>query len=303
MHTPRSILRTLLAAALSMAAACSSVNPYEVNREALLLAQKNLAGDNSSAAARGAERLYAGRADEADKFRLQRYFALYLASMAHMQAAVKGPFLAEESGTPGIGSPRNSDVPHLVAAGYYAGLARDLAPKARGEKAAALGTKLLPADLEAVGVEAAGRRLDLYRMVALTRLGFSSTVQNEFDAWPELSKPESCDEILSQLALEKEIVPWVYYSLFRLTQAGDERIAYTFGAKSRIAAQRASSIASSSLSRSRSLAASSKRISLAECSISSRSFAISPRSRPLSHLSAGSASRRPRAVGRSATST
>ena len=236
MHTPRSILRTLLAAALAMAAACSSVNPYEVNREALVLAQKNLAAENSSAAARGAERLYAGRADEADKFRLQRYFALYLASMAHMQAAVKGPFLTEESGTPGIGSPRNSDVPHLVAAGYYAGLARDLAPKARGEKAADEGTKLLPADLEAVGVESAGRRLDLYRMVALTRLGFSSTVQNEFDAWPELSKPESCDEILSQLALEKEIVPWVYYSLFRLTQAGDERIAYTFGAKSRIAA-------------------------------------------------------------------
>lgn len=225
-----------LAALLALSAACSSVNPYEVNRDLLASAGKSLAAEDSAAAARTAEKLYAARAAEAGEYRLQRFHALALATQAHMQAAAKKPFLDSENAGAGIGAARLGDVPHLVAATYYASLAKDLAPGAKQDKLTVEGVKLLPPDLESVGVELAQKRLDLYRIVALSRLGFASTVRNEIDAWPELATPEKVDELIGELALEKEVVPWVYYTLFHAAAGGDDRVVYTFGAKARVAA-------------------------------------------------------------------
>jgi hypothetical protein len=78
--------------------------------------------------------------------------------------------------------------------------------------------------------------MDLIRLVALSRLGFATTTQNELESWGALHKADSCDEVIRRVGLEKEFVPWVYYTLFRYLKASDPQGAYRFGAKARLSA-------------------------------------------------------------------
>jgi hypothetical protein len=222
---------------LGWLAACSSINPYDKNRELLESSSASLAASNYAASAQAAERLYAGRAEEADQFELQRFYALYLAAGAHVRAAIHKPFLGVDSGA-GIGSAQNGDVAHLVAASYYVGLARDLSASAEKEKPVVEEVHLLPADMEALTVRNAQEKLELFRLVALSRLGFSATYQSELERWAALQKIEGCEETIGRVALEKELVPWVFYTLFRfMKDRNDADAAYIFGAKARVAAK------------------------------------------------------------------
>ncbi|HUR29029.1 MAG TPA: hypothetical protein VM509_12640 [Planctomycetota bacterium] len=225
----------VLAAAL---VACSSIDPYEKNRELLVAAAKNLAADKPALAAQEAEQLYAGRAGEAEQFRVQRYYALVLLTEAHVQAATHEPFLksGDSAPTSSIGAAHNSDVPHLVAATYYAGLAHDLAPSLAKAPAVVDGKKLLPPELEAVPIQDAQEKLELIRLVALSRLGFATTYQRELENRTALQQPKTCDELIARVGLEKELVPWIYYTLFQYLKNSKESAAYLFGAKARLAA-------------------------------------------------------------------
>lgn len=237
----RLLVRCAAALGLVVSAACTTINPYEKNRELLRSATKNLASENSALAAQDAERLYAGRAEQAGQFKLQRYYALYLLTEAHVQAAMHKPFLvsasnAGDAAQSTIGSLHNSDVPHLVAATYYAGLARDMAESVAGEKQVVEGTKLLPAELESISVHNAQVKLELIRLVALSRLGFATSYQREVENRLALMQAESCDELIARVGLEKELVPWLYYTLFQCLKDSKDSVAYLFGARARLMA-------------------------------------------------------------------
>ncbi len=227
-------LACLAALLLWSLAACSSVNPYEMNRELLSASSKQLSSDNAAAATGHAEQLVAGRAADGSEFRLQRFYALYLLTQAHVRGATHQSFLGGAGGKSSMGSSRNTDVAHLVAATYYAGLARDLAEGARSDRRIVQDTNLLPADLESVSVEDALLRVELIRLVALSRLGFVSTYQSELENRTELHQAESCDEALRRAGLEAELVPWLYYTVFSHLKDKNDIAAYTFGAKARV---------------------------------------------------------------------
>jgi len=233
------IQRSLAAVALAFVAACASVNPYDLNREELAAAEKSLSLGDAKAAAARAEALYAGRAGEADKYPLQRYFALYLTASAHMRAALGEPFLGHGAGqgSTSIGSAKATDVAHLVASMYYGALARELAPRAAKTNLVANEARQLPPALEEVGVETAGQRLQLMRLVACARLGFSSTINAELEGWPEMHTPEGADSLLARAKPDKELVPWIYYALFTHTRESSDTDAYLFGARARLLAE------------------------------------------------------------------
>lgn len=239
---PNSRRRFLLPLVAALACACDTVQPYVAERDLLAASQVKLAAGEYPAAAQGAERLYAGRAASGAQYDLQRYYALCLLADAHVQAAVHAPFLGQESGgahggsSAGLGSPRNGDVAHLVAATYYVALAKDLEQPAAKAKRVVEGTKLLPEAFEGVTVETAQDKLDLLRLIALARLGFASSYERDLDNWPQLVSVEGCAEILQRTRLERELVPWVHYTLFRYLKTRNDRDAYQFGANARLAA-------------------------------------------------------------------
>lgn len=237
MKLPTLLSRGAASLALVFAAACASVNPIDLNRDELAAADKSLASGEAKAAAKRAENLYAARAAEADEYVLQRFFALYLTTQAHVRAAQTQSFLGSDAGASSVGSARCTDVPHLVAALYYSSLARELAPKAAKAKPVVEGARQLPPALEEIGVDVAGQRLGLARLVAYARLGFLASIGTELDAWPELRGPEGADSVLAVAKPERELVPWVYYALFTHARLSSDTDAYMFGARARLLAE------------------------------------------------------------------
>lgn len=222
---------------LVFAAACASVNPYDINREELAAADKSLLNGEAKVAAKRAENLYAARAAEADEYALQRFFALYVTAQAHVRAAQTQSFLGNDAGASTLGSARGTDIPHLAAALYYSSLARELAPKAAKAKPVVDGVRLLPPGLEEIGVDVASQRLGLARLVVHARLGFLASIGSELDAWPELRAPEGADSVLAIAKPDRELVPWIYYALFTQARLSSEKSAYMFGARARLLAE------------------------------------------------------------------
>jgi hypothetical protein len=246
--------RPLALAVLALASACSSTNPYVENRAILDKACSELQAGNYQSAAQQAEQLYAGRAEQAAEFRLQRYYAAYLTAQAHIQAALHKPFLVEAAGsgsarglTTSENAPSTGAVPsatsHWVAASYYSGYARDgfeaaaSAPQKEGDE------NLLPQALRRLDIRQAQANLDLTRLAILRRLGFDSECAGFLDASADLLDIVKCQAAIDQAELPNELRPWVFYAGFAYLRARsnpaesrEQDLAYKLGAKARVLA-------------------------------------------------------------------
>jgi hypothetical protein len=244
--------RVAMIALAAFFGACSSVNPYAANRETLEVAHKSLQAQKYAEAARAAEALYAGRAEQSSEFRLQRYYAAYLAAQAHIQAALNAPFLNEAASSDankGIvlnaNAPASGLVPspmsHWVAASYYAAYANDGFAAAAKEPLRVEDEELLPIGLKKIDVARVDVQLKLVRLATLTRLGFDVECAAMVEGTEALRAIASCTALLEQAELPAQLWPWVFYSGFKyLAPRGTDlrtlQSAYFMGAKARMLA-------------------------------------------------------------------
>ncbi len=243
-----------VALALSLIGACASSNPYVVNREYLDKSYSALEKGDFKAAAQSGEALLAGRAEQASEFQLQRYYAAFLCSRAHVQAALRGPFLTEAapSGAGGgiaigpsvqTGGAVASPTSHWVAASYYAGFARDLYAAAAKEPLQKEAEELLPAGLKKMPIDTTQLNLDLTRLALLRRLGLEVECSAILRQSPDMLDVGKCTGTLKRAELSAELWPLVFFACFVHNPVGqlptdfkNQAITYKFGAQALVLA-------------------------------------------------------------------
>ena len=226
-----------LLAALAVAA-CSSPNPFIAYREQLADSFGKVDAAQYGAASRQLETVLAETNDEAKKFAVQRYYALYLLTQAHMRASIKDAFLKEPAPSgarSGIGAASDGDskqpstTGHLVAAMMYASLAKDIFPAAHGGSLVEDGEEVLPHELSGFDVETASINLDLCMLVVQAQLGFGANVERTLDNSNELHTDAGAKRLLDRTHFDTSLRPWIYFTLFDYLKTRNEPSAYRFG--------------------------------------------------------------------------
>jgi hypothetical protein len=248
------ILRAVSCAVLAFAAGCSSTNPYGENRKALEQSYASLEQGNYQAAAQQAEALYAGRADQASKFTLQRYFAAWVCAQAHVQAALHHPFLTQAAPAgAGLGiaaaadapaaAPMGSTTSHWVAASYWSNFARDDFAAAAKQPQKLENEELLPPGLKKLSIERAQSNLNLTRLAVLRRVGAEAECAAILEASPDMLDVAKCQATLEKAELPNELRPLIFYAGFAFsklranpTDAHSQAATYHLGAQARVLA-------------------------------------------------------------------
>jgi hypothetical protein len=218
--------------------ACSSPNPFIAHREQLADSFGKVSASQYGTAARELETVLAETNDDAKKFAVQRFYAMYLLTQAHMRASVKDSFLKEPAPTlarSGIGAASEGDskqpstVGHLVAAMMYASFAKDTYPAARGGQLVEKGEEVLPHELSGFDVETAQINLELCMLVVQAELGFESNVERTLDNSNEMWTDAGAIRLLDRTHFDTSLRPWVFYTLFDYLKTRNEPAAYRFG--------------------------------------------------------------------------
>jgi len=233
--------RVALIALMAVAAACQSVEPSVVRGE-LERAHGLYAEGDYEGAADKIDEILAATSGEPDQFAVQRFYAAFLATQAHLAAAcLDEPFLTERSYQGG--SPKPSRIAHAMAELLHAsnGLAWwESDPAAMSMED--LGG-LVPPGLAAEGFEAARTNLHLAMLAAYAALRFDDQARTVLEA-PELAaieerveqqlssgtRAEAADvwaEEMKRVSLPESVHPWVYLALFRADD--DPRLAFVYG--------------------------------------------------------------------------
>ncbi len=216
--------------------ACTSVNPYIEHRLTLEESVGDLQAGRYQESVFRLQQLLAETSVHADDFALQRFFAAYLLTDAHTRASHEGPFLREHGtqtsfSKPGASQP--SRLGHLMAMTYNSGFGRSDFERAQTADLEHLGEKKLPDTLEAMGTERALTYLNLCFMAVHAELDFQDRI-DEFlsgaDDWTEL---ERCEALMEEVALPRDVRPWVYLAIFEYQKKRDERSAYRFAIRAR----------------------------------------------------------------------
>ncbi|MCC7011428.1 MAG: hypothetical protein IT454_02600 [Planctomycetes bacterium] len=250
-----SFARRASVALLGLLGACAGVDPHVVNREALDTSYQHIQKQDYAAAAQTAEALYAGRADDSSSYKLQRYYAAYLAAQAHIEAALHKPFLTEAAPAGakasialGANAPATGQVAsptsHWLAASYYAGYASELFEAAVGEPERKGDEELLPIGLKKLDVARTQAYLQLVRLATLRRLGFDVECAGIVEHTDDLRDVAKCKALLEQSDVPQELWPWIFYAGFRYlapraTDMRSVQFAYALGAQARFLAEEA----------------------------------------------------------------
>lgn len=230
--------KLLAAAAATLAvslAACSSSNPYVAHRESLARAEASLGEGRLQGATSELEGLIGATSGDHRKFAVQRFYAAYLLSRAHLAGSMGRPWYrdpqASRSAGIGLGSGTSgeaSETAHLVASMLYSSYGVDWAGGAASGNRVVDGEPLLPDSLAALEVERAKAGLELGQLAVYSRLGFDDRVSGILDSSPMLHALDGCEAVLDRAEAQAELRPWVYLTLHRYLATRDELAAFPF---------------------------------------------------------------------------
>lgn len=223
-------------ALLGTLAACKGPNPFAENEKRLRADLEKLDSGQLASASGDLESLLASTAGDADELKVQRYYAAYLLTQAHVRASLGAAFIkdAARSSSTGIGgstSASGAEIAHIVATMMWANEGKELAAKAKGGALREDGVELLPPGLRELSPQLAESGLDVAMLVVYARLGFEDRVSKTLDASTALYKLENCEKLLDEARVEAGLRPWVYRTLFEYLRTRDEPGAYKFGVR------------------------------------------------------------------------
>ena len=232
----RSTLRIacLLLVVLPLASACSSVDPYRRPFEQLEVAEAQLDGDDFRGTVRTLEELLAETEEAAPKFALQRFYADYLLTRAHVRASLVAPYLTEIVPNPSIsssvagGKVRPSRNAHLMAALMHRSFALGLREAAMLSDTESIGGPLLPPALEGFAIPNVGNYLFIAALAAYGNLGFEDDVRRVVKDEPELSSVPQTRAFLATAEVGEEWHDDVFVFLFRALRTVDRIEAFHF---------------------------------------------------------------------------
>lgn len=221
----------LVVAALLALSACSTERIYGKNRELLASAHQSVASNQLERAEYQATQVLVDTGNVADDYALQRFFAAYLMTLANMRAFFQDPWLTEPdtgawANLGGGGGRRPSRTGHLVATAYNASYALGLFPSARAAKAVEKGEKLLPAELEELGVEDANLFAKLSMLTVYSRLQYQDQVNQILRATEGSTDLAKLDAMLDRARVSKSMRPWIYLAVFENLRKANEKAAY-----------------------------------------------------------------------------
>jgi hypothetical protein len=203
---------------------CSSAKLYDSNRASLDKAVESLSQKQYDQVIKVNDKLVGATAAEASQYRLQRFYASYLNTMAHLEASFSGAFFqgVKRSGASGIGA-RGKDVgaslAHMMASARASGYAIDWKPKKASQDDL---DAQIPESLAKFGLENAEVSLILARMTIYARLGFDSKVIDILNDSPELRKVSTCKAMLERTNFPEAAHPWLMYMVFRHLRGGND---------------------------------------------------------------------------------
>jgi hypothetical protein len=238
MHRTRLPLRALAAAlALGATFACASPRNFFAEYEKSLdTTYKTLEAGDPEGAARQAQDLLAATGGDAETFRVQRFYAVWLLTQAHVRASLGKPFIPEPPPPPSalsLGSSNarteRAETSHVVATMLYAFYGAEAHPKVRGASMKEGDTELLPPALRALSPDVLSDNLDLCRLVVYARLGFTEDIHGVLSRSPEMQTLEKANARMDYAHLDPGMRPWVHYTLFDFLKSRDEAEAFRFG--------------------------------------------------------------------------
>ncbi len=231
------LARSLAASVVVVAcAACSGPNKYLEYQKRLSADVEKVQAGQLATAGRDLEALIASTAADADTLKVQRYYAAYLLTEAHVRASLGSPFIKDaqrvaSGGIGGMSDDDGSEISHVVATMLWANYAKELAAKAKNGALRQDGVELLPESLRDLSPQAAESALDVAMLVVYARLGFEDRVAKTLDASAALYKLEACEKLLDDARVQRGLRPWVYQTLFAYLRTRDEPAAYKFGVR------------------------------------------------------------------------
>ncbi len=231
MNTSITKLALFVPAAFVLAVGCSTQKIYGENRNLLAASLASLESNDLQRAEAQATELLVNTGSVADDYTLQRFFANYVATRAHMQAFFGSPYLTEPvsgawAGLGGQESRRSSRVAHLVATNYHGTYGLDSFPAARHADLVDDGEKLLPPELEELGAEGANLHIKLCLLTVYSRLQYQDQVNQVLRAIDGSTDLARLDEMLDRAEIGEAMRPWIYSAVFENLRRIDEKAAY-----------------------------------------------------------------------------
>ncbi len=223
--------------AVFLAGSCSTLDIYKPNQATLSSALKDIESGQPASLERAeasARSVLVSTTDVAKNYRLQRFFAQYLLARLHMEASAKGAFLKEPQVEDSIGlgggaRARGSEVAHLVATSYHSAYGIDLYPSAVGQPLTIKGQALLPPELQAMGVDSAGKHLQLCLLTAYKRLRFEEMTAQILDGIGATDLA-TLNQIVEDGQASSSMKPWIYRAMWARLKGADPQDAYQYAA-------------------------------------------------------------------------
>lgn len=242
-------MKTSLRLALGLAGCLSLVgcgisDPYKLPYEKLELAMVSLDTGHEDDAVGELEALLAHTQEEAERFALQRFYASYLLTQAHVRAFRSDrAFLYEEvpvdpslAGLVDASGRRPSVNAHLMASLLHAhDASAQLAAQIGAEREAMLedGTirPLLPARLMDFDVADVGKYLSLARLAALGELGFEDDVREIVSRVPDLGTVAGCEGLIESARIHEDARAELFVFQFRAFRPTDREQSFKFAVR------------------------------------------------------------------------
>jgi len=220
-----------------LASGCSTLDVYEPNRETLASALGDLESGEPAKLERAeasARSILVSTGNVPKSYSVQRFFAQYLLARLHMTASSSGPFLQEPKEKDAFdltagASFQPSPIGHLVATSYHAAYGLGMFKAASGQPLSVGKQKLLPPELEALGVENAARHLQLCLIAVYARLQFDDLTNlylNRIGA----TDAEALDRLLVEGDASLDMKLWIYRAMWLQLKKNDPQAAYLFAA-------------------------------------------------------------------------
>lgn len=248
MKQNRIIRAALLSLLTGAVAGCASETLHQTNHVRLTNAANDIAAGENQRALLWLDQLITETGSDPSTYALQRYFAAYLGTQAHLSAWTR-PFLKDSLQGQGTGldltgtvdasatvlSDREAPVSHLVAMIYYAGYGLDWAPGLEGAEMQLDGQPLLPDELQALGVVNSRINLTMCQLAVFARLEFEGRVDSMLrqPGMAPLLEVPACTELMERANVRASVRPLVYYAIYEFLAAQDKNaiVAYQFGVK------------------------------------------------------------------------
>ncbi|MCB9897766.1 MAG: hypothetical protein H6825_07170 [Planctomycetes bacterium] len=219
---------------LPLAAACSSVDPYRRPFEQLEVGAAQLDTDDFPGSVATLEELLAETEARAPEFALQRFYAEYLLTRAHVRASLVQPFLTEVVPNPSIsssasgGKVRPSRNAHLMAALMHRSFALEQREGAEASPTDSIGGPMLPPALEGFAIQNVSNYLFIAALAAYGNLGFEDDVRRVVKDEPNLSSVAQTRSFLATAQVGEEWYDDVFVFLFRALRPVDRIEAFRF---------------------------------------------------------------------------